>query len=177
MVREHYSARMRALCFGVAARGVEPCPGGMVKNRSVPADTILPHVIYENVAGAAAWLTRTFGFSEQYRYGEPGGPVSGVQMCLGNAYIMLKSARPGYASPARLGHRTQSLTVFVDDVDAHYERAKSAAAKIVEEIHETCYGERQYGAEDVEGHRWLFSRHVRDVNPGEWGATLGPVEK
>jgi uncharacterized glyoxalase superfamily protein PhnB len=45
-------------------------------------------------------------------------------------------------------------------------------AKIVEEIHGTEYGERQYGAEDHEGHHWLFSKHVRDVSPEEWGATL-----
>jgi uncharacterized glyoxalase superfamily protein PhnB len=29
--------------------------------------------------------------------------------------------------------------------------------------HETVYGERQYGAEDLEGHHWLFSRHARDA--------------
>ena len=93
-------------------------------------------------------------------------------MHLGNAWIMLGSTRPGRASPAQLGVRTQSLTVFVDDVDTHFERAKSAGARIVEELHETVYGERQYGAEDLEGHHWLFSKHVRDVSPDEWGATL-----
>jgi uncharacterized glyoxalase superfamily protein PhnB len=34
------------------------------------------------------------------------------------------------------------------------------------------YGELQYGAEDLDGHRWLFSRHARDVNPADWGATV-----
>jgi uncharacterized glyoxalase superfamily protein PhnB len=29
------------------------------------------------------------------------------------------------------------------------------------------YGEKQYGVEDLEGHRWLFSQHVRDVSPEE----------
>ena len=55
-----------------------------------------------------------------------------------------------------LRNRTQSLTVFVEDVNAHFEKAKSAGAKIVEELHETVYGERQYGVEDLEGHHWLF---------------------
>jgi hypothetical protein len=26
--------------------------------------------------------------------------------------------------------------------------------------------------EDPEGHRWLFASHVRDVDPGDWGATV-----
>ena len=144
----------------------------MLKNRSVPVDTILPHLVYEDVGAALAWLTKTFGFSEHFRYGEP---VLGAQMHLGDAWIMLTSSRPGRASPSRLGHRTQSLTVFVEDVDAHYQKAKSAGAKIVEELHETEYGERQYGAEDHEGHHWLFSKHVRNVSPEEWGATVSGV--
>jgi uncharacterized glyoxalase superfamily protein PhnB len=142
----------------------------MVKNRSVPADVILPHLTYRDVAEAIAWLTRVFGFTEHYRYGEPGGEVQGAQMRLGDAWIMLNSVRPGRATPAQAGLHTQSLTVFVEDVDAHYERARSAGARIEEPLHETAYGERQYGVEDLEGHSWLFSRHARDVAPGEWGA-------
>ena len=135
----------------------------MLKNRSVPADVVLPHITYHNVADALVWLTKAFGFAEHYRYGESGGTV---------AWVMLNSAGPGCASPAQIGHQTQSLTVFLEDVDAHFERAKSAGAKIVENLHETEYGERQYGAEDLEGHHWLFSRHARDVSPDEWGARI-----
>jgi len=88
----------------------------MLKNRSVPADIILPHLVYQDVDVAVTWLTKAFGFKEHYRYG-----------------------------------------------------------KIVEELHETVYGELQYGVKDLEGHHWLFSRHARDVSPDVWGATL--VEK
>jgi uncharacterized glyoxalase superfamily protein PhnB len=141
----------------------------MINNRSVPANTILPHLVYPDVAQAIAWLTGKFGFTEHYRYGEP---AAGAQLFLGDAWIMIRSARPGSASPAQAGLWTQSLTIFVDDVDAHFERAKLAGVKIVEDLHETEYGERQYGAEDLDGHHWLFSRHARDVNPAEWGATI-----
>jgi predicted enzyme related to lactoylglutathione lyase len=144
----------------------------MIENRSVPADTVLPHIHYENVADAIVWLTRTFGFSEHYRYGNS----SGAQMHLGNAWIMLRSARAGCASPAQLGYGTQSLTVFVEDIDAHFERSKLAGAKIVEDLHETVYGERQYAAEDLDGHHWLFSKHARDVSPDEWGATVAETK-
>ena len=140
-------------------------------NRSVPADIVLPHIMYRNVAAAVAWLSRAFGFVEHYRYGiGPDGAVSGAQMCLGRAYFMLK-ASPG-ATPSELGCGTQSLTVFVDDVDAHYRRAQAAGAKIVEEPNQTVYGEYQYAAEDLDGHHWLFSRHARDLSPADWGATL-----
>jgi len=93
-------------------------------------------------------------------------------MHLGDAWIMLSVARPGRSSPAQAGVWTQSLTVFVDDVDAHFEKVKSMCAKIVEDLRETEYGERQYGVEDLEGHFWLFSRHARDVDPAEWGTMV-----
>jgi uncharacterized glyoxalase superfamily protein PhnB len=124
---------------------------------------------YQNLADAIVWLNTTFGFAEHYRYDEP---VSGAQLHLGDAWIMVRQARPGCASPAQLGYGTQSLTVFVDDVDAHFRRTKSANAKIVEDLHETEYGERQYGVEDIEGHHWLFSQHARDVSPDQWGAKI-----
>lgn len=141
----------------------------MLKNRSVPTNTVLPHIPYLNLVDAIDWLTEAFGFSEHFRYGEP---ISGAQMHLGEAWIMLNSARADRSSPSQLGCGTQSLTVFVENVDAHYARAKSTGAKIVEELNETIYGERQYGVADIEGHLWLFSQHARDVSPDEWGATI-----
>jgi uncharacterized glyoxalase superfamily protein PhnB len=125
----------------------------MQKNRSVPTDTILPHVVYQDVGVVVAWLCKTFGFIEHYRYGNPAGPISGAQMHLGNAWIIVHRARPGGSSPAQLGYGTQSLTVFVDDVDSHFQRRKAAGAKILEDLHETVYGELQYAAEDLDGHR------------------------
>ena len=139
------------------------------KNRSVPVDTVLPHVIYQNLAEAMVWLIKVFGFREYYRYGN--GP-SGGQMWAGEAVIQVRQAHDGQRSPAQLGYGTQSLTVFVGDVDEHYARAKAAGAKILEEPHETEYGEYQYAAEDLDGHHWLFSHHAKDRSPEDWGAVI-----
>jgi len=45
--------------------------------------------------------------------------------------------------------------VHVDDVDAHFARAKAAGAMILSDLEEAPYG-RLYRAEDLEGHRWMF---------------------
>lgn len=140
----------------------------MLKNRSVPTDIILPHIVYQNLPEAIAWLTRAFGFAEHYRYGEP----SGAQLFLGRAWIMVRQADRRHSNPAQLGYGTQNLTIFVEDVDGHYRRVKESGAKVVEELHETEYGERQFGVQDLEGHHWLFSRHAKDVNPEDWGAKI-----
>jgi uncharacterized glyoxalase superfamily protein PhnB len=142
----------------------------LLTNRSVPTDVILPHLVYRDVPAAIAWLGWAFGFIEHYRYGSP--ERMGAQLHLGNAWIMVGNARADASGPASAGRWIQTLTVFVEDVEGHFERARRTGAKIVEELHETVYGERQYGVEDLEGNRWLFSRHARDVSPEEWGATI-----
>jgi uncharacterized glyoxalase superfamily protein PhnB len=144
----------------------------MIENSSVPPKTMLAHIVYENVEEAVAWLTKAFGFREHYHYGDPGKPVSGAQMHLGNAWIMVNRAKAGWLSPAKAGAITQSLTIFVEDVEGLYRRAKTAGAKILEEPHETGYGEFQCAALDLAGHHWLFSRHAKDLTPDAWGASV-----
>jgi uncharacterized glyoxalase superfamily protein PhnB len=134
----------------------------MLRNRSVPVNTVLPHITYSNLAQSFDWLATTFGFVGHYRYGDP---VQGAQLHHGSAFLMVNAARPGRSSPAQLGSDTQSLTVFIEDVELHYSCARAAKANIVEELHETEYGELQYGVKALEGHRWLFARRAHDVSP------------
>jgi uncharacterized glyoxalase superfamily protein PhnB len=134
-----------------------------MQNRSVPSDTVVPHVTYRDLLAARAWLRSAFGFREAFRYGDP---LSGIQMLLANACIMITQATetrpPG----------TPFFTVILEDVDTHYRRSVQHGAKIVEDLHVTVYGERQYAAEDLEGNRWLFAQHARDLAPEEWGADI-----
>jgi uncharacterized glyoxalase superfamily protein PhnB len=143
----------------------------LIANRSLPMDTLLPHIRYRDLEKAIVWLGQAFGFVEHYRYGSP---MSGAQIRAGKAWIMAKQARPEDRTPKELGFGTQSLTIFMEDIEAHFQRAKSAGVTIVEELHETVYGELQYAAEDLEGHHWLFSRHAKDLSPEEWGAMVSP---
>lgn len=144
----------------------------MNENRSVPSKAMLAHVVYPDVAKAVAWLTKAFGFREHYHYGGEGSEMNGAQMVLGSAVVMVRGARENSKSPKELGGATQSLTIFVEDVEGLHRRAKAAGAKIVEEPHETAYGEFQCAAVDFAGHHWLFSRHAKDVSPEKWGATV-----
>ena len=80
------------------------------KNRSVPSETILPHVDYQNLGDAIVWLTVTFGFQEHYRYGD--GP-SGGQMWA------REGCRREYSGGApRDGVR--GISVPAEDLDGHH---------------------------------------------------------
>jgi len=126
---------------------------------------ITPYLYYEDVAGALAWLSRTCGFRERMRLPGPDGKVMHAEMELAGGVVMMGCPGPEYRNPKRLGGVTQNLYVYVDDVDAHCAHATRAGATIREQPADQFYGDRRYGAEDLEGHHWYFARHVRDVAP------------
>ncbi len=126
---------------------------------------ITAYLLYEDVDSALDWLAKTFGFRERMRLAGPDGKTNHAEMELADGVIMMGCPGPEYQNPKRIGHVTQQLYVYVDDVDKHFEHAKEAGATIFEEPQDQFYGDRRYDAEDLEGHRWSFAQHVRDVAP------------
>lgn len=128
---------------------------------------VIPMLDYEDGLAALDWLARAFGFEEVARMTDPEGRLAHGEMRVGNARIMLATT-PHYESPKT--HRehcasakrwsevpwvVDGVLVYVDDIDAHFARAKAAGARILSEI-EGGFPGRRYRAEDLEGHRWMF---------------------
>jgi PhnB protein len=143
----------------------------MPENPPRGAPRITPYLLYEEVAAALDWLAAAFGFRETLRYSDDDGTVSHAEMRFEDGVIFLGDPGPEWRNPKHLGQPCQHVHVYVDDLDAHYERAKAAGATIVMEPVEQPYGDRRYDAEDPEGVRWSFAQHLRDTSPDEWGAT------
>jgi len=135
-------------------------------NRSIPAATVVPVLIYPDVREAVDWLSAAFGFAERVRIGE--GHRS--QMSVGDGAVIIGDVR-GDRRPPRPGESTHSVMVRVDDADAHCEHARAHGARILMEPTGFEYGERQYSAEDPFGHQWTFSATLADVAPESWGGT------
>jgi uncharacterized glyoxalase superfamily protein PhnB len=131
----------------------------MRANRSMPTATVIPELPYDDVLVAAAWLANTFGFEERLRIG-----AHRIQLAFGDGAIIAIRSRGDGAS--------QSLVVRIDDVDRHCNDARRAGARVVAEPADYPYGERQYTAVDIGGHRWTFSQSIADVDPADWGGDL-----
>ncbi len=132
--------------------------------------TITPYLLYEDCEAAIEWLANAFGFKEELRFVGDGGYVNHAEMELGGATIMLGDPGPDYRGPNRLGGTTMQLYVYIDDVEAHFKRAKAAGATIVKELMDEEYGDRRYDVKDLEGHFWSFAQRVKEVAPEAWGA-------
>ena len=134
----------------------------MFFNRSIPRATVIPVLAYPDVNQAAAWLCDAFGFSVRLRIG-----AHRVQLNVGDGAVIVRELRPNeLIAQLGIGH---SVTIRVEDADAHCKRAKARGARITQEPLTQPYGERQYNAEDLAGHSWTFSQSVADIHPAEWG--------
>jgi uncharacterized glyoxalase superfamily protein PhnB len=107
-----------------------------------------------------------------------------AQLAIGQGGVMLGASRKGQSfaapdaaefRPPRPNEVSQALLVHVEDVDRHYEQAKQRGARILQSPTTYPFGERQYTAEDLDGHRWTFSQSVADVKPEEWGGVVSKI--
>jgi PhnB protein len=136
--------------------------------------SVIPYLLYEDVAAALDFLARAFGFEEVLRYTGSEGYVNHAEMRFGEGgVIFLGDPGDQYRNPRKLGQETVGLYVYADeDADALCERARAAGAEILEEPTDQEYGERRFTARDPEGHHWFFARRIREVAPEEWGAEV-----
>jgi uncharacterized glyoxalase superfamily protein PhnB len=130
-------------------------------NRSIPSVTVIPELAYRDVPAAARWLCGAFGFTERLRIFD-----HRIQLTFGDGAIVVTEL--GDATTAR----DHAVMVRVDDVDAHCEHARAFGAEISSEPNTYPFGERQYSAHDLGGHRWTFTESVADVDPEAWGGVL-----
>jgi len=130
----------------------------MSAKSGISRPNIFPALKYSDGAAALKWLERAFGFREHVSYSAPDGTIAHAQMTLGTGMIMLGSAgKPDPRNP--WSTERQGVYVCVDDIDAHYARAKTAGADVVRELTDTEYGSREYSARDPDGHLWSFGTY------------------
>jgi uncharacterized glyoxalase superfamily protein PhnB len=137
-------------------------------------------VFYDDAAAAIDWLCRAFGFEVRLKVEGEGGSIEHSELTFGEGLIMVGNARGKHGRPERAfcvsprsigGGNTQSLCIYVDDVDAHCARATAAGATIASQPSTDDYGEeyganRTYEAIDPEGHHWWFMRQERGPKSG-----------
>jgi uncharacterized glyoxalase superfamily protein PhnB len=126
---------------------------------------LVPLIRYRDVAAAVEWLSQTFGFEKRNVITDPDGSIAYAELSYGRGIVMLGPVGHSVLDsllkqPDELGGiGTQSVYVAVDDVEAHFKRARSAGAGIVLEFGSDEAGDRAYAARDPEGHIWNFGAY------------------
>ncbi len=138
-----------------------------VQQEAAPARrrTIVPQLPSENIHAALTFLERAFGFREiRTERLVNAGVLVHAMVEFGGAVVGIgEQGGHGAVSPQSGGVESQYISVYVDEVDAHYQRAVAAGARIANELRtQAQWGHRTYEALDPEGHRWRFHQLLRE---------------
>ena len=125
-------------------------------------ERVIPVLAYRDIPAAHDFLVDAFGFTAGGVHRDAGGQAVHGEVRVGGAAIWLHRVTSEHQleSPRTAEVANSGLFVQVDDVDAHYERACGAGAQIDSAPVDQPYGQREYGARDLEGHRWWFAAPV-----------------
>ena len=119
---------------------------------------LVPYLHYEELIPVLEWLTRVFGFTERQRWPDAQGVVRNAEMIVADTEVWLDGS-PGWWDK-RGGRPDQWIGVWVDDVDAMYERVKAAGVEPKTAPEDKPYGVRTFNVEDPGGYSWGFMRRI-----------------
>ena len=123
------------------------------------AANIFPAVKYKDAPAAIDWIVGAFGFEKRLVVPNEDGTVAHSELKLGPGVVMLYSGPQGGPTGDPVRDKPFGLYVYVEDVDAHYHRAKAAGARIVRELVDQDHGGRGYSSLDPEGNVWSFGSY------------------
>ncbi len=140
---------------------VKPIPDGF--------HSLTPYLGVRGAAQAIDFYVKAFGATERFRLAGPDGRIGHAEVLIGNSILMLADENPqcGHHSPQSLNGTAVSLLLYVPDVDAAFQRAVGAGAKVLRPVADQFYGERSGCVTDPFGHQWTLMTHIEDVTPEE----------
>lgn len=129
---------------------------------------VCPYLMIDGAAAAIDFYTSVLGATERMRMAAPGDTIGHAELQIGDSVVMLGDMPADQGSnPRSLGGTPVLLCVYVDDVDAVFDRAIEAGAKSLEPVQNKFYGDRTGMFEDPWGHQWSVMTHIEDVAPDE----------
>jgi uncharacterized glyoxalase superfamily protein PhnB len=131
--------------------------------------TVTPHLVVRDAAKAIEFYKKAFGAKELRRAPGPGGKIMHAEIQIGDSRIFLNDEFPemGSRSPLALNGTPVTIHLQVEDVDALYQQATKAGAKVVMPLADQFWGDRYGIVTDPFGHQWSLGAHVKDLTPEE----------
>lgn len=148
---------------------VKPIPEGY--------HSVTPYIFVDDAAEAIAFYCRAFGAEEVLRM-PMGDKIGHAEIKIGDSHVMLADEFPemDVKGPKTRGGATSSLMIYVEDVDAAFQRAVDAGGTVDKPIQDQFYGDRSGTLTDPFGHKWTISTHIEDVSYEEVERRLSAMD-
>ncbi len=148
----------------------------MPKAKPIPAGyhTVTPHIVVRGVSQAIEFYQRAFGAEPRMQIPGPDGATMHGEMRIGDSSVMLAAENEqwGSKSPLLLGGTPVTLSLYVENCDAAYERALKAGAKSLMAPADMFWGDRYAQVGDPYGHTWAIATHMEDLTPEQIMANM-----
>jgi PhnB protein len=131
--------------------------------------SLTPYLTVTDASKAIEFYKRAFDAREIMRMPMPNGKIGHAELRIGDSVIMLADEMPGSdkRAPHSVGGTTAGVFLYVNDVDATYQKAVSAGGKAVQQPQDMFWGDRFGKLTDPDGHSWSLATHKEDVAPEE----------
>lgn len=151
---------------------------GKVKAIPEGFHTLSPHIMVRDAGNAIEFYKKAFGAEEIVRMPGPDGKtVMHAELKFGDSTMMMCQEMPGMecssVSPQTAGKTTAVLHLYVDNVDALYDRAVKAGAKSIMPVTDMFWGDRYGQVSDPFGHVWSIATHKHDYTPEQIKKNMG----
>jgi uncharacterized glyoxalase superfamily protein PhnB len=140
---------------------VQPIPKGY--------HVITPSIVVRGGAEAIEFYKKAFGAKELNRMAGPDGKVLHAEIRIGDSIVTLSDEFPGMGSksPLSVGGTSSSLLIYTKDVDALFNQALAAGAKVSMPLADMFWGDRYGRVVDPFGHDWQLATRKENVTPRE----------
>lgn len=140
---------------------VKPIPDGY--------HTLTPFLTCRDAAKAIDFYKKAFGATERGVMKGPDGKVMHAELQIGDSIIMLSDEYPemGSVSPQAIGGSAMGLHIYIDGVDAAFDRAVKAGAQVEMPVMDMFWGDRYGKLKDPFGHKWSVATHTADLSMDE----------
>jgi len=137
---------------------VKPIPDGY--------HSLTPFLTVHDAAAAIEFYKQAFGAVERGVMKGPDGKIMHAELMIGDSIIMLSDEFPefGAVSPQTVGGSGMGLHIYLDGVDAAFDRAVKAGAQVEMPVMDQFWGDRYGKLKDPYGHKWSIATHTKDLS-------------
>jgi uncharacterized glyoxalase superfamily protein PhnB len=132
---------------------VKPIPDGY--------STVTPYLMVADAGRFIGFMSTVFDAQVTEQLLRPDGKIGHTELRVGDSMIMLSEASESHPATPVMLH------IYVEDVDAVFERAVRAGGTVVSPPANQFYGDRSGGVKEPSGNTVWIATHVEDVAPDE----------
>lgn len=141
----------------------------------------IPALTVTDMERSVRFYEDALGFKSTFSIPGPDGKPVFTSLSNGEATIMLSDARA--EEPVASGTHGAGVTLYVtetgsDDIDALFERAWNAGARVISKPADQFWGDRDWTVADPDGYQITVGKTMRVLSPDEMlaaAATMAPA--